>query len=188
MMFDCPCVILAGGKSSRMKTDKSKLAFGGYDSLCEYQVKRLKPYFKSIFVSAKSNKFDFDVDLILDDKKESSPMVGLKKILSSFSDSSVFILSVDAPFVSKSHIEKLYRFINAYDAVIPKTKTHTHQLCGFYSSKLAHNVTNLLANNIHKISFLLKEANVKYVEFDNDDDFLNLNYIDDYKNAIKEMK
>ena len=56
--FEIPCVILSGGKSSRMGEDKSLLPFGSSNSLIEYQYKRLKPYFKNLYISSKIDKFD----------------------------------------------------------------------------------------------------------------------------------
>jgi molybdopterin-guanine dinucleotide biosynthesis protein A len=44
--FEIPCVILSGGKSSRMGEDKSLLPFSSSNSLIEFQFNRLKPYFK----------------------------------------------------------------------------------------------------------------------------------------------
>ncbi len=183
-MFDCPCVILAGGKSSRMGTDKSKLKFNGFDSLCEYQVSRLKPIFKSLHVSAKEDKFDFDVDLILDEKEDFSPMVALEKILSTFQDETVFILSVDTPFITQKEIKKMYEFSKNYDIVIPKTNSHTHQLCGFYNSDLVFTCKKLLQKNIHKIRALFDNAKLKYVDFEDERPFTNLNYFDEYEKAL----
>ena len=57
--FEIPCVILSGGKSSRMGEDKSLLPFSSSSSLIEFQYRRLEPYFKNIFISAKNDKFDF---------------------------------------------------------------------------------------------------------------------------------
>lgn len=185
-MFQTPCVILAGGKSSRMGQDKSKLPFGGFNTLCEYQISRLKPLFKSLHVSTKEDKFDFKVDLILDEKdKPYSPMVALEKILSTFSDTHVFILSVDTPFITQKEIEKLYLHINDFDVVIPQTSSYSHQLCGFYSTSLASTCKELALKDIHKIKELYKSLHVKYVNFDDEKPFVNLNYMDEYKQAYK---
>jgi molybdenum cofactor guanylyltransferase len=68
--FEISCVILCGGKSSRMGEDKSLLPFSSSNSLTQYQYERLKPYFKNIYLSSKINKFDFADDnvLILDEE------------------------------------------------------------------------------------------------------------------------
>ncbi len=184
-MFNCPCVILAGGKSSRMGKDKSKLPFKGFGSLCEYQVSRLKPFFKSLHVSTKEDKFDFDVSLIFDEGEEYSPMVALKKILTHFTNTPVFILSVDAPFVKQEQIKQMYDFTNAHEIVIPETKEHTHQLCGFYHTNIANKIDELLANNEHKIKLLLKKSDVKFVFFEDEASFANLNYPKEYEKYNK---
>ncbi len=182
-MFDCPCVILAGGKSSRMKTDKALLPFKHYNSLCEYQVVRLKPLFSSLYVSCKSDKFDFEVDLILDSEEAYSPMIALKNILFKFHDESIFIIGVDIPFVCEEEIHMLYSYVNNYDAIIPKTPKFTHQMCGFYHSKLATLSEKLVKNNEHKIRNLLEKSHVKYVDFYHEEVFSNLNFLDDYNKA-----
>jgi len=66
-MFQIPCVIFAGGKSSRMGEDKSLLPFGSFSTLTEFQLNRLQKMFKNIYISCKkSSKFDFNADFIED--------------------------------------------------------------------------------------------------------------------------
>ncbi len=186
-MFDLPCVILAGGKSSRMGVDKSLLSFNGFDTLCEYQVSRLKPLFKSLHVSSKDNKFDFETDLILDEEDEVfSPMVALGKILSHFENEMVFIMAVDIPYVGANEIEKMYLHVEDYDIVIPRTKHYKHTLCGFYNSSLHLTCKSLIDQNIHKMQKLLDASRVKYVDFENEKNFTNLNFLDQYKKENKE--
>lgn len=182
-MFKTPCVILAGGKSSRMGADKSLLPFGEFDTLCEYQVSRLTPLFKSLHVSTKENKFDFKANLILDKNQIHSPMIALEKILSNFENTHVFILSVDTPFVDKAQIQNLYMYTQNFDIIIPKTPSHTHQLCGFYHTSLASTCKELISKNIHKIKELYRCLHVKYVEFQNEEPFMNLNYTHEYEKA-----
>ena len=105
-----PLVIVAGGKSSRMGSDKALLPFGNFKTLTQFQLHRLKPYFSSIHVSSKSKeKFDFDASFIEDSSKysEHSPLVALLSILEFFK-TPVCVLSVDTPFVTPEIFEKLY--------------------------------------------------------------------------------
>ncbi|EKN7424859.1 NTP transferase domain-containing protein, partial [Campylobacter coli] len=46
------CVILCGGKSSRMGEDKSKLIFKN-QTLTQFQVEKFSKIFKNVYVSAK---------------------------------------------------------------------------------------------------------------------------------------
>ncbi|MCF6173461.1 MAG: NTP transferase domain-containing protein [Campylobacteraceae bacterium] len=64
--MDICAVVLAGGKSSRMGRDKALLQFGWYDTLVEYQYRKLEAIFDKVYISSKEDKFDFDVDIIYD--------------------------------------------------------------------------------------------------------------------------
>ncbi|EAI3380799.1 molybdenum cofactor guanylyltransferase, partial [Campylobacter coli] len=57
------CVILCGGKSSRMGEDKSKLIFKN-QTLTQFQVEKFSKIFKNVYVSAKEDKFGAKFKLI----------------------------------------------------------------------------------------------------------------------------
>jgi len=73
MKHDMAAVIFAGGKSSRMGSDKALLPFGGYGSLSEFQYHKLSRTFKKVYLSAKEDKFDFAMEDIHDRYEESTP-------------------------------------------------------------------------------------------------------------------
>ncbi len=182
------CVILSGGKSSRMQKDKSLLPFANKSSLALYQYERLKPYFKKVYISSKENKFDFIKDektLILDEGKESfSPIVGLKSILSKLDEKKIFILTVDTPFVSISSIEKIIKNAKDCDICVAQTQ-RTHNLCGVFYSSILLKLDEMLQKDIHKVGYLLKKCKSKYINFSNEDEFLNLNKPQDYQKALE---
>lgn len=60
------CVILAGGKSSRMGRDKTLLPFGGFATLTHYGAHKFGRIFERVFVSSKFEKFDPTLPLIKD--------------------------------------------------------------------------------------------------------------------------
>jgi molybdopterin-guanine dinucleotide biosynthesis protein A len=178
--LDIPCVILAGGKSSRMGSDKCFLSFKD-TTLIEYQYKRLKKIFSQVYISAKTNKFDFDCDIIYDKSDDiSSPMVALKSILESINNPKVFILTVDIPLLTTNTIKKLIQNSSNYDITIAKDNYKTHNLCGVYSTTLLDKVQQYLLDDNHKINHLLKSSNYYELYINNDDEFLNINTKDDY--------
>ena len=179
-----PCVILAGGKSSRMKEDKALLPLGDADTIIEYQYERLKPYFKKLYISSKNDKFSFHADLILDESDIFSPMVALKRILETIDEEKVFIITVDTPFVTKSTIEKIINNSDDYEITVAKTEK-IHNLCGLFTKSLYSKISNLLEQNIHKVNYLLRESRTNYIEFSDEKEFANLNTPEEYKNAIK---
>lgn len=81
------CVILAGGKSSRMGQDKTLMKFGKYTSLVEFCTKNYSKIFKNVFVSTKSDKFGDKFNIISDKFDIFSPMGALWQILEFFENS-----------------------------------------------------------------------------------------------------
>jgi len=186
-LLKIPCVILSGGKSSRMKEDKSFLKFSSSNSLIEYQYKRLKPYFKNVYISSKTNKFDFLSfdELILDKNQEIySPILALETILEQLEDEKIFIITVDTPFIKIQTIKKLINSNKNFDITIAQT-LKTHNLCGVFSKNILNIIKNMIKDDIHKINYLIKSTNYNVVEFKNEDEFLNLNSKEDYIKALK---
>jgi len=182
--FDIPCVILCGGKSSRMGEDKALLPFSNYKTLTEYQYERLKPYFKEVYLSSKTDKFNFPANIIYDElKDESSPLIALKSILEKLNSSKVFIITVDTPFVKITSIKKLIESSLTYDITIAVTEKE-HNLCGVYNKSCLSFINSMISIDNHKIGNLLNNLKTNKLKFYEENEFLNLNKKEDYKKAI----
>ena len=184
--FEITCVILSGGKSSRMGEDKSLLPFSSSKTLIEYQYNRLKPYFKNIYISSKTNKFDFIEEkcLILDENKDVfSPILALDTIFDKFKNQKIFIITVDTPFVTIESISKLIEESENYDICIAQTEK-THNLCGVFSSNISLTIKNMIINDIHKINYLIKNNKNNIIQFPNNSEFMNLNNKDEYLESL----
>ncbi|MDX4025908.1 molybdenum cofactor guanylyltransferase MobA [Aliarcobacter skirrowii] len=183
--FEIPCVILSGGKSSRMGEDKSLLPFSSSNSLIEFQFNRLKPYFKDIYISSKNDKFDFLKDkskLILDKNQDIySPILALQTILEKFNK--VFIITVDTPLIKISSIKKLLENSNNFDITIAQTSQRTHNLCGVFLNNLNETIEKMIKNDIHKINYLVKNSKYQIINFDDDNEFININNKNEYEKA-----
>ena len=184
-MLDLPCVIVAGGRSSRMGSDKALLPFGSFKTLSEYQLDKHKENLASLYVSCKTKeKFSFEANFIEDSKefKEYSPLIAIYSILKEF-DSPVCILSVDTPFVGLDVFEKLFTCRDGFDVVIARSPYGSHQLCAIYSPNILPVLKEQIEAGRHKIRDLLAKVATKYVDFDRDMPFTNLNHLKDYKKA-----
>lgn len=182
-----PCVILSGGKSTRMGEDKSLLPFCNSNSLIQYQYERLKDNFEDIYISSKVDKFNFlkkkEKYLILDKSEIFSPIVALQTIFKTIKSSKVFIITVDTPFVSIGSINKLIN--NPYKSDICVAQTvKTHNLCGLFSTNLVEFINKMLIMDIHKVKYLLENNNTKLIEFIDDNEFINLNNKDEYQRSL----
>ena len=187
-MLDIPCVIFAGGKSSRMGEDKSLLPFSSFDTLTEYQLSRLNKIFKTVYISTKNkNKFDFDAAFIEDVKENNTfaPTAGFVAIFEQIKDDRFFALSVDSPFVSEEVINKILEVdSDELDATIAKTDFGSHPMCGIYHRSLQTAFEDMLSSDNHKLGFLLKNSNTKYIYFKDEKPFLNLNHPHEYQAAL----
>lgn len=185
-----PLVIIAGGKSSRMGSDKALLPFGGCATLTQFQLQRLKPFFQSLHVSAKSRaKFNFDASFIEDTAsyQEHSPLVALLSILEYF-QIPVCVLSVDTPFVTPEVFETLYaNFNDETDALVATSSSSSHQLCAIYSPSIIPVIRTLLERNEHKIRSVLAQSRTRFVSFQDDALFFNVNHPDEYEEAKKRL-
>jgi len=181
-----PAVIFAGGRSSRMGTDKALLPFAGYPSLAQYQYERLQGLFGKVYLSAKENKFNFEAPLILDNYKVSSPLSGIVSVLEMIDAEEVFILSVDAPFVNEAVIERLLEEKReGYDTVIARTQSGLQPLCGIYRRSLLPFAKAELEENRHRLTHLLQNTKSKFVIFESESSFTNLNHPHEYEEALK---
>lgn len=99
-------VLLCGGLSTRMGTNKAFLPFGEY-TLMEYQVRRFRPNFEKIYLSV-PKMTDFwmqlaarlDCTAIPDCVEKIGPLGGLYSCLSAVTEELLFFTPVDAPFTS----------------------------------------------------------------------------------------
>jgi len=182
-------VIFAGGKSSRMGKDKALLPFANYPTLTEFQQDKLSTLFDEVYVSAKENKFDFDCRVIQDNYKENSPLVGLISIFESLKAEEIFILSVDAPFVSKETIEKLLAHNESrFDVIVAQSPNGAQPLCGLYKRSILPLAYAQLEKENHRLGDLLRLAHTLFVEFDEDAPFTNLNRPEEYQQALKRFE
>lgn len=187
MKHNIPCVILCGGKSSRMGEDKALLPFGNFDTLVEYQHNKLSKLFKEVYISSKENKFNFSANLIYDNNPNiSSPMVALDSIVQKLKSEKIFIITVDIPLVKKETIDLLINKSDAYTITIARDKNKTHNLCGIFNRSIQNTIKVLLEKDIHKINYMIKQTNnFQEILFNNKEQFINLNTVPEYEFAKK---
>ena len=184
--FNISCVIFAGGKSSRMGQDKSLLPFGDFESLTEYQYQRLTKLFENVYISAKENKFDFDAEIIEDSPSDNlyAPTAGFEAMFKKLEDERIFVLSVDTPFISEEEIKILLKNDSeSIDAVIAETASGSHPICGIYHRSLLPAFETMLKEDNHRLGQLLKRSKTKFVKFENEEAFVNLNHLHEYEEA-----
>ncbi len=172
-----------------MGSDKALLPFGESETLTQYQIKRVNSWFAALFISCKNrDKFDFEASFIEDGSefKEFSPLVAIYSILKKL-QTPVAILSVDTPFVTKEVYEKLWKNMENFEVVIAKSPFGSHQMCAIYSPSILTTLKKQIIDNNHKIRNFLEKTKTKYVEFQSDELFFNLNRPIEYQEAKQQL-
>ena len=180
-------VIFAGGKSSRMGEDKALLPFGGYDTLAEYQCRRLEPLFERVSLSAKEDKFPFISPIILDRYEGSSPLVALASVLESVQSEWVFVLSVDMPNVDAELIDQLYRTRQIEPrahAIVATSSMGSEPLCALYHRDILPAVMAQLRESNHRMRSLIAAVPSVEVNCPRDEVFANLNTPEEYARLL----
>ncbi len=175
-------VILVGGKSSRMGTNKAFLELKG-KTFIESQIELLREMFDEISISANtSSEYEYlNLPIFKDVYPGKGPLGGIYTSLINSSSVHTFMLACDMPFVEPALIKHLKDLTKEYDVVIPKSEKGLEPLHAFYSRKCIEPIKRSLdENNLRIISFL-PHVRVKVVELD------SLSSSDSFKNSIKNL-
>jgi molybdopterin-guanine dinucleotide biosynthesis protein A len=169
-----------------MGEDKALLPFKQHSSLAHYQYQKLSTLFSKVYLSTKKDKFDFKANLLFDLYEESSPLVALVSAFKALPEPSLFVLSVDMPFITPHMITQLVHAhqTSMTDATIAKSPYGLEPLCGLYSKTLYPQALSQLKQGNHRLTQLLTTAHTKTLYFDQLTPFLNLNTPEEYQKAL----
>ncbi|WP_142785753.1 molybdenum cofactor guanylyltransferase [Changchengzhania lutea] len=111
-------IILAGGKSSRMGTDKGFLLFKNKPFI-QYSINALKPLTNEILIVSDNPDYDkFGLKRINDITKDTGPISGICSGLVASSTAYNLILSCDIPLINSNILQKLVDAIDDESEII----------------------------------------------------------------------
>ena len=179
-------IILAGGKSSRMGTDKVLLKINE-KTLLEQTIELVEPICNSILVSSNNPEHEkFGYGIIPDEIKYCGPIGGIYSSLKKSETDWNFIISVDSPFVQKGFIQYLISEIDNSDAIIPIHGKGKEPLIALYHKNCLSEIEKMLDLQHYKMHNLINAVKTKFVDSQNwienyPDLFRNLNRPEDLK-------
>lgn len=180
-------VVLAGGRSSRMGTDKSNLRLQG-SSFLEYQIEKgRKLGITDILVSGYQGS-GCSAEVVKDRVAQRGPLGGLEACFRKASHSRVLVLGVDVPLIPVSELERLAeRSRNSEKAVtILQHRGKEEPLIGVYRSDLADAMLEELSVRKGSVfAFLRRIGYEVYVSDGPDEWFANINFPEDYEKYVK---
>ncbi|MCE3036337.1 molybdenum cofactor guanylyltransferase MobA [Helicobacter sp. faydin-H20] len=186
--MNIPCVILCGGKSSRMGSNKALLPFGE-KTLLQYQFQKMQKIFSQVYIASKQDFFNFPC--IKDNPLENTlytPLLALESAFLSLDSEKIFFICVDTPLVPPSLIISLLTQAqkNTHDIFYIKTPEKEHYLTAIWHKNTLSNIQNALKNQKYKIKNILQECKIFELNHDNDKDLSNLNTPHDYQLILRE--
>ena len=183
-------IILAGGKSQRMGSNKAFLKYGN-TTFIEHQVMMLSKIFDEIILSANdANAYtSLKLPIVSDIMPGKGPLSGICAGLKRAASSHAFVIACDMPFVDEKLIHYLRSQINGYDVVVPKSSRGLEPMHAFYSKNCIQPMYRCLEEGRLRVVDFFPEVKVKIVdekEFAGLDasikSLINLNTPDEFKN------
>jgi molybdopterin-guanine dinucleotide biosynthesis protein A len=105
------------------------------------------------------------VRVVFDREPDCGPLGGIEAALREARHESVIIVAGDMPFVTSAFLAHLVTVADetGVDAVVPRTESGYHPLCGVYASRIAPVVTRHLAEHRLKVVDLLGALRVRTI-------------------------
>jgi molybdopterin-guanine dinucleotide biosynthesis protein A len=176
-------IIMAGGSSSRMGTDKSILPLEGkpmIERICE----RLHGTFSRILISAgDTDKFAFlDERVVTDKVPGQGPLMGIASALQISDNELNFVVACDIPHVNLPLVRRMLVEAEDVDIVVPVNRDGKYEpLFAVYRKSTLAAINDILACGGRKISDVFGCCKVKYIELDDSDWLMNINTMAEYK-------
>jgi len=193
---DITGVILTGGKSSRMGTDKALLKLGD-ESIIERMTTLMKSIFNEVFIvtNTPDDYRYLSVPLYEDIYKHKGPLSGIHSGLVHSSTNKNFFISCDLPLVSVELIKYIIEFKSDKHIRYCFASGRHHYLAGIYRKELLPEIERIFASNLddsekkteqfsirNLINIVDAETiHVEKLSFYRDELFFNLNTQEDFE-------
>ncbi|GAA8775883.1 molybdenum cofactor guanylyltransferase MobA [Helicobacter pylori] len=187
-----PCVLLAGSKSSRfiinnLQTNKALMPFESHSSLLEYQYTCLLKLFKKVIISAKKS-YELNAPYLLERESDLfSPLFGIYNAFLTLQTPYIFFIPIDTPLVSFESIKALCGIKN-FSVTYAKSPTKEHYLISLWHQNSLNALSCALKTQNYRLSDLVKNTSSVAINFNQEEEFLNLNTLKDYELAVQILK
>ena len=181
-------LILCGGKSSRMREDKSLINYHGIAQK-DYLKDLLMPFCQNVYFSYKEQQTGEDI--INDAFDINGPTSGIMSAFNKNSNSAWLVVACDLPFVDQKTIEKIVKNRNRHkDATAFKSENNkvVEPLCTIYEPRVIEKFKKYIALNKTCPRKVLLNSDVELIELDNKNALNNANTQEDKNNAISVLK
>jgi len=164
---DITAFILAGGKSSRMGSDKAFLELAS-STLLERSLALAHALAAEVFIVGSQEKFSRFGRVVEDVFRDCGPLAGIHAALTASRTDLNLALAVDLPFLEVKFLEYLIsqaRMTSAL-ATVPRAAGGWQPLCAVYRREFAASAESALQQGKNKIDLLFSQVEVNTLEED----------------------
>jgi molybdopterin-guanine dinucleotide biosynthesis protein A len=164
MLADCTAIILAGGDSQRMGSDKANLLLDGR-SLLQSVTATMQQMFPEVVVSVRQHRSDIELPQVCDDPSCAGPLAGLVAGLGHITTAWAFAVACDMPFVVPEVIELLAQLRTGRQVVVPVVQGYPQPLAAFYARNCLEVIrAHLDSGGKNSLQAVLERLDVCYVD------------------------
>jgi molybdopterin-guanine dinucleotide biosynthesis protein A len=178
--------VLAGGRSSRMGTNKALLILNG-ETLIERALRKLRAVCPEVAIAGGTPELARFAPILPDEFPDRGPLGGIIAALEHSSHEWNLILAVDVPFLPIEVLERLLACTDEHHVcIMAEVAGQKHPLCAAYSRRSLATLRAELARGNGKVTTAIAAAGqVLYLPFEHEAWFQNLNTPEDFTQAMK---
>jgi len=168
---DIAVYIIAGGKSSRMGTEKGLVQLGEHNFI-EKILLTAKKISSHIVIVSNNDAFKYLPFLVIeDDVKNQGPLRGIATALKHSQHNKNIVLSCDIPLINENVLLYLQNHHDKFDITVVKHQGSAEPLCGIYNKSCLSKIEELLNNEEFSIYKALANFNTQYLNIDKEEFF-----------------
>ena len=183
-------IILCGGKSKRMGTDKALLEIDG-TSMIKRLYSFLSPLFDQVIVSVgfDANLSLPEIKVVKDIEREQGPLMGIYSALRASVTSINFVIACDIPEINVTLLYKLLAGSEDNEIAVPSfTEGQYEPLFAVYKKSVTNVAKKILDMHKRKVASLYPECKTAVLPVPDNSWYINLNTPGDYHNYLKNIQ
>ncbi len=157
-------IILAGGKSSRIGSDKGFLLLNN-KTFIQHIIEAMQPLVNEIIIVSNNADYDiFNLKRVNDLIKDAGPLAGVYTGLHHSNTENNLVLSCDVPLINTETLKKLTDNIEKnIDVIQLESNSKTMPLIALYKKHCESNFLELLQQGERRLRFAVKQCKVKTI-------------------------
>jgi molybdopterin-guanine dinucleotide biosynthesis protein A len=176
-------IILSGGKSSRMGTEKGLVKYKG-KALIEYSISALRSVCDELVISSGNDCYAYlGIPIVSDEIENCGPIGGIYSCMKAIPSDIYLVISCDVPHITSHLFTELLDILDENEAVVPlDDKGKNQPLVACYSSNCLPVFQKELVEGRLMMMKLLSKLNVIYYPVSTSENlFFNANTPDDLR-------